>query len=141
MDDVYYMQEALGQARIAYDLDDVPVGCVIVYKGKIIARAYNRKEIDGVATYHAEVLAINLACMKLKTWYLDECVLYTTVEPCMMCTGAIVQARIKRVVYGVDNQAFGYLSKLDNNKLDIVSGVLKNECLGLMSKFFREKRG
>ena len=113
--DVYYMNKALDNARIAYSQDEVPVGCVIVYKGEIIAESYNRKNLENIATYHAEILAIEDACRKLNSWYLDECILYTTVEPCMMCTGAIIQSRIKRVVYGTRNEAFGYLSKLDNS--------------------------
>ena len=140
MSDDYYMNKALDMAKKAYKLDDVPVGCVIVYNKSIIASSYNRKELDGIATYHAEVLAINEACKKLGTWYLDNCTLYTTMEPCMMCTGAIMQARISKVVYGVDNDSFGYLSKLGNTKIDIVSNVLKDECLYLLSTFFKDKR-
>ena len=113
--DVYYMNKALDNARIAYSQDEVPVGCVIVYKGEIIAESYNRKNLENIATYHAEILAIEDACRKLNSWYLDECILYTTVEHCMMCTVAIIQSRIKRVVYGTRNEAFGYLSKLDNS--------------------------
>ena len=138
--DIYFMKEAFKEALKAYELDDVPIGCVIVKDNQIIARGYNRKEVDGVATYHAEVLAINEACRKLKTWYLDECTLYTTVEPCMMCTGAIIQARISKIVYGTDNQAFGYLRKLDNSKVEVKSGILKYECMSILSEFFRGRR-
>lgn len=138
--DIYFMKEALEEAYRAYELEDVPIGCVIVKDNQIIARGYNRKEVDGVATYHAEVLAINEACRKLKTWYLDECTLYTTVEPCMMCTGAIIQARISKIVYGTDNQAFGYLRKLDNSKVEVKSGILKYECMSILSEFFRGRR-
>ena len=138
--DIYFMEEAFKEALKAYELDDVPIGCVIVKDNQIIARGYNRKEVDGVATYHAEILAINEACRKLKTWYLDECTLYTTVEPCMMCTGAIIQARISKIVYGTDNQAFGYLRKLDNSKVEVKSGILKYECMSILSEFFRGRR-
>lgn len=138
--DIYFMREALNEASKAYSLEDVPIGCVIVMEGKIIARAYNRKEIDGIATYHAEVLAINEACKKLGNWYLDKCVLYTTVEPCMMCTGAIIQSRIFKVVYGTSNQSFGYLSKLKSSKIEICSGVLEDECSSILSDFFKGKR-
>lgn len=138
--DIYFMEMALWEAKKAYELEDVPIGCVIVKDNQIIAKAYNRKEIDGVATYHAEVLAINEACRTLKTWYLDECTLYTTVEPCMMCTGAIIQSRISKIVYGTDNQAFGYLRKLDNSKVEIKSGILKDECTNILSEFFRGRR-
>ena len=140
MNDEYFMNIALDMAREAYNRDEVPVGCVIVKDNSIIASSYNRKEIDNVATYHAEVVAINEACRRLKTWHLDGCTLYTTVEPCMMCTGAIIQSRISRVVYGTDNESFGYLSKIDNYKFDIVSGILKDECSILMSNFFKVKR-
>lgn len=140
MDDVYFMNKALEQAGMAFKLDDVPIGCVIVKDNNIISVAYNRKEIEGIATYHAEILAINQACSKLKTWYLDGCTLYTTVEPCMMCTGAIIQSRISRVVYGTDNQAFGYMRKINNPKIEVRSGVLRDECMNILSSFFKEKR-
>lgn len=139
MDDIYYMDLALKEAKKAYVKDEVPIGCVIVKDNKVIAFAYNRKCIDNIATSHAEVLAINEACHNLGTWYLDECTLYTTVEPCMMCTGAIMQSRIKRVVYGVNNDAFGYLRKFDS-KIEIISGIKEEECLELLSSFFKTKR-
>ena len=92
-----------------------------------------------MATSHAEILAINEACKKLGTWYLDECVLYTTIEPCLMCTGAIMQSRIKRVVYGSKNEAFGYLSKVDL-KIDVRSNVLEKETKDLLTNFFKDIR-
>ena len=136
----YYMKKALEEAKKALSLDEVPIGCIIVKDNKIIATSYNRKTLDNIATYHAEILAIEKACQRLGTWYLDECILYTTVEPCMMCTGAIIQARIKRVVYGTNNEAFGYLSKLENTKIQMTSGILKEECMKVMSDFFKKKR-
>ena len=139
-DDNYYMKIAIDLAKEAYDLDEVPVGSVIVLDGEIIASSYNRKELDGIATYHAEVLAINEACKKLGTWHLDNCIMYTTMEPCLMCTGAIIQSRISRVVYGTDNPSFGYLSKLDDSKVNITSNVLKDECVNLLNSFFKNKR-
>lgn len=140
MDDFYFMNEVIKLAKIAYDLDEVPVGCVIVKDNNIISSSYNRKEIDGIATSHAEILAINDACKKLRTWHLDNCTLYTTIEPCMMCTGAIIQSRIGRVVYGAGNDSFGYLSKINNNKIVVSDGILKDECLILLSNFFKDKR-
>lgn len=137
--DKYYMKEAIYQAKKAIKENEVPIGCVIVYKEKILAANYNHKTIDNIATSHAEILAINEACKKLKTWYLDECILYTTIEPCMMCTGAIIQSRIKKVVYGSKNEAFGYLSK-SNLKIDITSGVLEQECSNLLTNFFKNIR-
>ena len=118
--DEYYMKLALKEAKKAFKLDEVPIGCVIVKNDKIIAKGYNQKTLKNVATYHAEVLAINKACKKLKTWYLDDCVLYTTVEPCLMCSGAIIQSRISKVVSGTDNQAFGYLSKMNDLKIKVI---------------------
>ena len=117
LNDEYYMNLALTEAKKALDYDEVPVGSIIVYKDKVISKSFNRKNLDNIATYHAEIIAIEEACKKLKTWYLDECTLYTTVEPCMMCTGAIIQSRIKRVVYGTNNESFGYLSKINNHKI------------------------
>ena len=139
MEDKYYMELALKEALKAAKLDEVPIGCLIVKDNKIIASSYNRKSLDNIATYHAEILAIESACKKLNTWYLDNCTLYTTVEPCMMCTGAIIQARIPKVVYGTKNEAFGYLSKIES-KIDITSGVLEQECKEVLSIFFQEKR-
>ena len=137
--DKYYMSFALDEARKAYFLDEVPIGCFIVYNDKVIASAFNRKTIDNVATYHAEILAIEKACKYLNSWYLDNCILYTTIEPCMMCTGAIIQSRISKVVYGASNSSFGYLSKIDT-KIEIISGVLEKACSSILSDFFKEKR-
>lgn len=139
-DDIYYMNLALKEARKACKKDEVPIGAVIVKGGKVIAKAYNRKTLDNVATYHAEILVIEKACRKLKTWYLDDCSLYTTVEPCLMCTGAILQSRISKVVYGTNNDSFGYLSKLKESKIKIISEVLKDECRQLLTDFFKKQR-
>ena len=136
----YFMKKALEEAVIAYNLNDVPIGCVIVKDDTIIASSHNRKEIDNIATSHAEILAINEACKKLNTWHLEECTLYTTVEPCLMCTGAILQSRISKVVYGVSNEAFGYLSKLENPKLEIIPNILENDCKNILTTFFKKKR-
>ena len=140
MNDEYYMKKALEQAQIAYSLNEVPIGSIIVKNNKIIASAYNKKEINNIATHHAEILAINEACQKLNTWHLEDCTLYTTVEPCMMCTGAIIQSRISKVVYGTNNYVFGYLTKINNHKIAIKQGILKEECLNILSKFFQEQR-
>jgi tRNA(adenine34) deaminase len=136
----YYMNLALEEAKKASKMDEVPIGCIIVKDEEVIAKSYNLKEISKVATYHAEILAINEACRKLKTWHLEECTLYTTVEPCLMCTGAIIQCRIKKVVYGTSNSPFGYLSKLGNPKIEVFPNVLENECKQIISDFFKNKR-
>ena len=138
--DIDYMKLALKEAKKAYNLDEVPIGSVIVKKGQVIAKSYNQKSLKNIATYHAEILAINKACKKLKTWYLDECTLYTTVEPCLMCTGAIIQSRITRVVYGTKNESFGQLSKQKDLKIEIKEDVLKEECTEILGKFFKTKR-
>ena len=138
--DLYYMNLALEEAKKADSLDEVPIGAVIVRDNEVIAATYNRKTLDNIATYHAEVLVIEEACRKLDTWYLDDCTLYTTVEPCMMCTGAIIQARIPRVVFGTNNENFGYLSKIIDSKIEIVSGLLKEECSDILTNFFKRQR-
>ncbi len=139
-DDIHYMNMALKEAKKAYQLNEVPIGCIIVKNDKIIAKSYNQKSLKNIATYHAEILAINKACKKLKTWYLDECTLYTTVEPCLMCTGAIIQSRIPKVVYGTNNDAFGHLSKMKNVKIEVKANILKEECGAILTNFFKEKR-
>lgn len=136
----YYMHLALKEAQKAKEQNEVPIGCIIVKNKKIIARAYNRKTLDNIATYHAEILAIEKACKKLKSWYLDGCTMYTTVEPCLMCTGAIIQSRITKVVYGTKNDAFGHLSKVKNLKIEIIPNILKQECSEILTDFFKEKR-
>lgn len=138
--DEYYMKEALKEAYLADTLEEVPIGCVIVRLGEILARGYNRKTIDNVSTYHAEILAIEEACRKLGTWYLDDCILYTTVEPCMMCTGAILQARIPKVVFGTFNDSFGYLTKAKDLKIEIKAGIMKEECSQVLTDFFKRQR-
>ena len=138
--DVDRMKMAVDLAKKAYELDEIPVGCVIFYNDELVGCGYNRKEHGKNAILHAEMMAISEACRKLNSWRLDDCCLYVTLEPCMMCMGAIKQARISRVVYGVDNYAFGYLRKLEDGKLVVKKGILKEECLELLSNFFKSKR-
>ena len=137
-----YMKEALKEAKKAYKKDDVPVGCIIIKDNKIIARAHNQKENKKNAIKHAEIIAISKACKKLKTWHLDDCILYTTMEPCMMCTGAIIQSRIKKIYYSISNESFGELEnyKLKNNKIEIEKNILANQSQQLLRNFFEEKR-
>lgn len=136
----YYIDLALKEAAKAKAQNEVPIGCLIIKDNHIISATYNHKTIDNIATYHAEILAIEEACRKLGTWYLDDCILITTVEPCMMCTGAIIQARIPKVIYGTKNEAFGYLSKCPNTKIEIINGIKEQECRQILSEFFQEKR-
>ena len=140
MNDIYYMNLALKEAKQAYLKDEVPIGCIIVKNDHVIAKSYNQKTLKNVATYHAEVLAINASCKKLKTWYLEGCTLYTTVEPCLMCTGAIIQSRISRVVYGTSNESFGQLSKMKTLKIEVTKDILKEECSSILTDFFQKKR-
>ena len=136
-----YMEIAIIEAQKAYKKDDIPVGAVIVKNGKIIAKAYNKKENKGISTYHAEILAINKACKKLHNWRLNDCELYVTMEPCMMCCGAIIQSRISRVVYGVGNNNYGHADILKQNSIEVVSGIMEEKCLNIVQDFFAKKRG
>ncbi len=137
-----YMELALKEANKAYTKGDVPVGTVIVYKNKIIAKSYNKKEKNNNAVKHAELIAIDQACKKLKTWHLEECTLYTTLEPCLMCTGAIIQSRISEIYYAASNINFGETDTLKkyNKQIKIHSGLLEKESSKLLKKFFKEKR-
>ena len=143
-----YMKEALKQAKKAAVIDEVPIGCVIVHEGKIIARGYNRRNKEGSTLAHAEIIAIKKASRKLNDWRLEECTMYVTLEPCPMCAGAIVQARIPKVVIGAMNPKAGCAgSILDmfqirefNHQVEKVSGVLEEECSNIMTEFFRELR-
>lgn len=143
-----YMKEALRQAKKAYDLGEVPIGCVIVYEGKIIGRGYNRRNTDKNTLAHAEITAINKASKKIGDWRLEGCTLYVTLEPCQMCAGAIVQARIPEVVMGCMSAKAGcagsILNILENpsfnHQVNVTRGVLENECSDMLKKFFVELR-
>lgn len=137
-----YMKIALKEAEKAEKRGDVPIGAVIVKKNKIIAKGHNKKEIKNISTRHAEIEAIEKACKKLKTWHLEECEIYTTVEPCIMCYGAIEQARISKIIYGTKNENFGYISNKNRiNKIEIVANVLQEDCSKIIKEFFIKKRG
>lgn len=138
-----YMELALKEAYKSYKKGDVPVGAVIVKNGKIIAKAHNLKEKKHNPLMHAEIIAINKASKKLKRWRLDDCELYVTMEPCMMCTGAIIQSRIKKVYYSIENHDFGALKNISQDKkynivIDNTMGT--NESLNMLKKFFEERR-
>lgn len=146
-----YMKEALKQAKKAEALEEVPIGCVIVYEGKVIARAYNRRNTDKNTLAHAEMTAIKKASKKLGDWRLEGCSLYVTLEPCQMCAGAIVQARVSEVIMGAMNPKAGcggsVLNLLEmeefNHQVKVTRGVLGKECSSMLSDFFkrlREKR-
>lgn len=143
MTDEEYMRKALEQAQIAYDKDEVPVGAVVVCRDRIIARAYNLTETLNDVTAHAEMQAITAAADALGGKYLDVCTLYVTVEPCIMCAGAIGWSQMGRVVYGAADQKRGFSAfapKALHPKTEVVSGVLAEECGQLMKDFFKRKR-
>ena len=148
MTDDFFMREALTEARRAYEANEVPIGCVIVQQDVIIARGYNTRNTQGNALAHAEIIAIHTACQTLGDWRLEDCTLYVTIEPCPMCAGAIIQARIPRVVYGATNPKAGCAgSVLDilneprfNHQPQVIAGVLAEECGSLMSEFFAKRR-
>ena len=143
-----YMKEALKQAKKAYALGEVPIGCVIVHEGKIIGRGYNRRNTDKNTLAHAEITAINKASKVIGDWRLEECTLYVTLEPCQMCAGAIVQARIPEVVMGCMNPKAGCAGSVMNllqvegfnHQVKITRGVLEEECSTMLSEFFRKLR-
>lgn len=143
-----YMKEAIKQAKKAEALDEVPIGCVIVYEGKIIARAYNRRNTDKNTLAHAELAAIKKASKKLGDWRLEGCSLYVTLEPCQMCAGAIVQARITEVIMASMNPKAGcggsILNLLEmeqfNHQVKVTRGVMEKECSRMLTDFFKNLR-
>ena len=142
-----YMREALALANEAAERDEVPVGALIVHRGRVIARASNTREASKCATHHAEILAIEEACATLGGWRLPECTLYVTMEPCAMCAGAIINARLPRVVYGTKDIRFGAFGSLIdlsevplNHKPEVVGGVLGDECRDMLREYFKKKR-
>lgn len=146
--DEKFMKEAIRQARKAYALNETPIGCVIVYEGKIIGRGYNRRNTDKNTLAHAEITAIRKASRKIGDWRLEGCTLYVTLEPCPMCAGAIVQSRMDRVVVGCMNPKAGcagsVLNVLQtegfNHQAELTTGVCQEECSGMMKSFFKELR-
>ena len=142
------MEQAIIEAKKAFELDEVPVGAIIVYKGDIIARAHNLRENFNNALAHAEILVINDACKKLKTWRLDGCDLYVTLEPCPMCAGAIINARISTVYFGAyDSKGGACGSVVDlfkkgsfNHSPVLYGGIMEDACEGLLKEFFGKLR-
>lgn len=136
-----FMNIALKEALKAYRSNDVPIGCIIVKNDRIISKAYNKKEKNNDPTAHAEIIAIKRACKKLKNWRLLDCEIYSTMEPCEMCFNAIKQARIKKIVYGIENKQFGFSLKTnDVSELEIISGILAEKSKKIVQDFFKEKR-
>jgi len=143
-----YMDKAIAQAKRAYANGDVPIGCVIVHDDRIIARGFNKRNLKKTTLAHAEILAIEQASKKLGDWRLEECTMYVTLEPCQMCAGAIVQARIPNVVIGCMNPKAGcagsIINLLDmkqfNHQVEVICGVRRDECSEMMKSFFRDLR-
>lgn len=144
----YFMKKALKEAEKAYKKLEVPVGAIIVKDGKIIARAYNQKESKTDTTKHAEILAIQKASKKLKSWRLIDCEMYVTLEPCTMCAGAIIHSRIKKVYIGAMDEKTGAVGSVlnlfedykFNHKPEVEKGILKEDCESLLKQFFKELR-
>lgn len=142
-----FMKEAYKQAKKAFDIDEVPIGAVIVLDGKVIAKAYNTRNKSQIAINHAEILAIQKACKKLGSWRLNDCDIYVTLEPCPMCVGAILNARIKNLYFGAyDKTSDSNLIELItndkrlNHNCEVFGGIMEEECSSLLTKFFSEKR-
>ncbi|MCM3571368.1 tRNA adenosine(34) deaminase TadA [Neobacillus mesonae] len=148
LQDEYFMQEAIKEAKKAEELNEVPIGAVIVHDGNIISRAHNLRESEQKSTAHAELLAIDQACRIRGSWRLEDTTLYVTLEPCPMCSGAIILSRVKRVVYGAGDPKGGCAGTLMNllederfnHQSEVVKGVLEKECGELLSTFFRTIR-
>ena len=143
-----FMKKALAEAEKAKAIDEVPIGAVIVQNGKIIARAYNKRNKGKIATHHAEILAIEKACKKIGDWRLENCEIYVTLEPCPMCAGAIANARIKKLVFGAFDTAGTNKNLISdilqdtrlNHKVEIEGGVLEEKCRNILTTFFKAKR-
>ena len=143
-----YMRKAIRLAGKAAELGEVPIGCVIEYQGKVIGRGYNRRTTDKSTLAHAEIIAIKKACKKMGDWRLEDCTMYVTLEPCQMCAGAIVQARVKKVVIGCMNPKAGCAGSIlnvlqmdeFNHQVEIERGVLEEECSQMLTSFFKNLR-
>jgi len=143
-----YMRQALKQAGKAYRLGEVPIGCVIVYQDKIIGRGYNKRNTKKTTLAHAELVAIEKASKAMGDWRLEDCIMYVTLEPCQMCAGAIVQARIKKVVVGTMNPKAGCAGSIlnllqmkeFNHQVELTTGVLEEECTKVLQTFFQDLR-
>lgn len=146
--DEKFMKQALELAQKAADANEVPVGCVIAHNGDIIGQGYNLRNTKGNTLYHAEISAIDQACEHLRDWRLDNCTIYVTLEPCPMCAGAILQARLPRLVFGATNPKAGAVGSVINlleaqgfnHKVNVTKGVLEDQCIQMMKDFFAQFR-
>lgn len=143
-----FMLIALEEAKKAQKNEEMPIGAVVVKNGEVISHAHNKREKSQNALHHAEILAIDKACKKLKSWRLDDCEIYVTLEPCPMCAGAILNARIKKVVFGAKEPSSGFAGSVFNvfnksilnHSVEVLGGVLEEECLKILTQFFRKRR-
>lgn len=143
LNDEYYMRQALNEARQAFDKGEVPIGAIVVCKGRIIARGHNLTETLNDVTAHAEMQAITAAANVLGGKYLTDCILYVTIEPCPMCAGGLLWSQISKIVYGAKDEKKGYSvfsPSILHPKTEVVSGVMEDECASLMKEFFKQKR-
>jgi tRNA(adenine34) deaminase len=148
MDDIFFMKEALKEAKKAFDEDEVPIGTVVVYKNQIIGRGHNQTEQLNDPTAHAEMIAITAAANAVNSWRLNEVNIYTTVEPCIMCAGALVLARVKKIIFGAYDEKFGgcgsvfdiVREKKLNHQVEVINGVMEKEASSLLKSFFEKKR-
>src|ERR1700722_9883558 len=149
MNDEYFMQQALKEARLAYEADEVPIGAVVVMAGRIIARGHNQTERLNDSTAHAEIIALTSAFNHLGSKYLPEAALYVTIEPCLMCAGALYWSKIGRIIYGADDEKNGYRRGSPSSplatwpfhpKTTLTGGLLATKCAALMQNFFKDKR-
>lgn len=148
MDHEFFMRQAIDMAKKAAAIHEVPIGCVIVYDGTVIGRGYNQRVTKKNVLYHAEILAINEACRYLNDWRLENCSLYVTIEPCPMCAGALIQSRIKEVIFGARNKKAGcagsILNILEepafNHQVIVTEDILRDECAALMTDYFSALR-
>jgi tRNA(adenine34) deaminase len=144
-----YIQEAIKEAQIAFDNGEVPVGAIIVNNDRIIARAHNQVELLKDPTAHAEVIAITQATSSLENWRLSDCTIYVTIEPCPMCAGALINSRIKKIVFGARDPRWGACGsvfnivqdKRLNHQIEIIEGICQDECASLLKEFFKKRRG
>lgn len=144
----FFMKQAIKEAKKALELDEVPVGAVIVKNGEIIAKAFNLRETDQIATHHAEIIAINKACEILNTWRLVDCELYVTLEPCVMCAGALILSRVNKVFFGAYDPKAGAIVSVANllniekfnHTVSFEGGILEEECSQLLKNFFKNLR-
>ena len=145
MTDEYFMMLALKEARLAYDEDEIPIGAVVVMNDRVIARGHNMTEKLNDPTAHAEMIALTSAFNALGSKYLPDATIYITIEPCLMCSGALYWSKIKRVIYGSEDQKNGYKKTVNGNwpfhpKTELIHGILKDDCVKLMKDFFKDKR-